>query len=264
MEQEQLDEFRTRFGEYVERFYGDDPYVNSNLKSKQEHTHRTCTEMLYLAGELALTANQKRIAETIALFHDIGRFPQFTRYRTYIDTKSENHCLLALKVLEETRVLEPVTEEERILIERAIEYHGRRELPDDLDSQCLLFSRMIRDADKLDVFYVCIDNYNRYAENPDDFALEIELPDEPYISPGVLEAVMTGNLVDYSDLRTLNDMKLLQIGWVYNVNFTAALRRIKQRRFIETLFAFLPSSKDIEKIKEKIYAYIDFRIEQDA
>jgi len=264
METEQLEKFKVWFGEHVAGFYGDDPYVNANLKLKEDHTRRTCTEMLYLAEELALPENQKRIAEVIALFHDIGRFTQFVKYRTYNDPRSENHCLLGLDVLRQTNVLEPVAAEERELIERAVEYHGIRELPDDLDGQCLLFSKMIRDADKLDVFYLTTEAYARYAENPGELELPIELPDEPYCSPGVLEAVLAGRLVDYSELKTLNDMKLLQLGWVYNVNFTATLRRIQKRGFLKTLFGFLPNSEDIENVKEKILAYVDFRIERDA
>ena len=264
MEPEQLEKFKAWFDDYVAGFYGDDPYVNANLKLKEDHTRRTCAEMLYLAEELALPENQKRIADVIALFHDIGRFTQFVKYRTYNDPRSENHCLLGLDVLRQTNVLEPVAAEERELIERAIEYHGLRELPDDLDGQCLLFSKMIRDADKLDIFYLTTEAYAGYAENPDEFELEVELPDEPYCSPGVLEAVLAGRLVDYSELKTLNDMKLFQLGWVYNINFTPTLRRIQQQDFLKTLFGFLPNNEDIERAKEKILAYVDFRIERDA
>jgi len=43
------------------------------LELKEKHCRRTCEEMLYLAGELGLEENKKRLSETIALFHDIGR-----------------------------------------------------------------------------------------------------------------------------------------------------------------------------------------------
>jgi HD-GYP domain-containing protein (c-di-GMP phosphodiesterase class II) len=79
MQQEQLDRLKAWFGEFVARFYGTDAYVNAHLQLKQEHTQRVCQESVYLAGELALDENQKRVAELIALFHDIGRFPQFAQ-----------------------------------------------------------------------------------------------------------------------------------------------------------------------------------------
>jgi len=263
MEQDRIEKFKAWFDDYVGRFYGDDEYVNANLKLKEEHTRRTCEEMLYLAEELGLDANQKRIAEVIALFHDIGRFEQFVRYRTYNDPRSVNHCLLGLEVLRKTKVLEAVSSEERQLIEKAIEYHGCKELPSHLEGESLLFSQLIRDADKVDVLYVVTDYYKQYRDEPEKFMVELEFPDEPAYSPEVVEDVLQGRRVDYARLRTLNDMRLLQLGWVYDVNFRAALKRIRQRRFLEMLIDFLPQVDDIEKVKEKVLGYVDSRIEQE-
>ena len=262
MEQKQLDGFRTWFDDYVAGFYGDDKVINANLKLKEKHSHRTCEEMLYLAGELGLEENQKRLSETIALFHDIGRFEQFVKYRTYSDVRSVDHCRLGLEILQRTEVLDGIDRQEKQLIEKAIEYHGRKELPPDLNDQCLLFSKLIRDADKIDALYVVTEYYKQYRNNPQGFKLDLELPDEPGYSSEVIEELLCGRCVDYSRLRTLNDLKLCFLGWVYDVNFTSTLKRIKQRKFLEKLLDFLPGTEDIERVKGKIFAYVDFRIEQ--
>jgi hypothetical protein len=262
MEQQQLEKYREWFDDYVAGFYGDDAYVNANLKLKEDHSRRTCNEMRYLADELSLSDNQRRIAELIALLHDIGRFRQFVKYGTYNDTRSEDHCLLSLKVLRETKVLDGIEKEEKQLIEKAIEYHGQKQLLADLEGECLLFSQLIRDADKLDVFYVVVEGCKQYRENPDEFNLEVEFEDVPQYSKRIVEDILRGQLVDYSGLRTLNDMKLLQLGWVYDVNFTATLKRIRQRRFLEQIIDFLPRTEDIEKVKAKIFEYVDRRIKQ--
>ena len=262
MEQGQLDKLREWFDNYVAGFYGDDVYVNANLKLKEDHSRRTCDEMRYLVEELSLSDNQKRIAELIALFHDIGRFRQFVKYRTYNDSRSIDHCLLSLEVLRETKVLDEIEKEEKQLIEKAIEYHGQKRLPGGLDGECLLFSQLIRDADKLDVFYVVTESCKQYRKNPDEFNLEVEFADVPRYSKQILEDILRGRLVDYSRLRTLNDMKLLQLGWVYDVNFTATLKRIRQRRFLEQIIDFLPRTEDIERVKTKIFEYVDCRIKQ--
>ena len=124
MQKQQLDDFKIWFDNYVAGFYGDDEFINANLKMKHEHSRRTCEEMMYLAEEMNLSDNQKLIAETIALFHDIGRFEQFIRYQTYNDPRSVNHCLLGLDVLHQEKTLDTVEQKERELIEKAIEYHG--------------------------------------------------------------------------------------------------------------------------------------------
>jgi hypothetical protein len=263
VEQEQLKKFREWFDDYAAGFYGEDESINANLKLKEEHSRRVCEEMRYLAEELGLTENQKRIANAIALLHDVGRFEQFVKYRTYNDSRSVNHCLLGVEVLCREKVLEQVDGREKDLIEKAIEYHGLIELPSGLDGEELLFSRLIRDADKLDVFYVVTEYYQQYRDNPKEFMLEMEFPDEPTYSNAVVERIVCGRLIDYGKLRTVNDMKLCQLGWVYDVNFTVTLRRIKQRGFLEKIFDFLPESRDINKVRGKIFEYVDSRIEQD-
>jgi hypothetical protein len=263
MEQELLEKFRTWFDDYVTGFFSEDEYVNSNLKMKQLHSRRTCSVTRELVDELELDANQKRIAETIALFHDIGRFEQFVRYKTYNDARSVNHCQLGLQVLRETNVLAPLDRAEREFIEKAIEYHGRKELPSDLDDQCLLFSKVIRDADKVDVLYIITEYHRHYRDCRGDFMLEtllLELPDEPEYSPRIVAGLLNGRRIDHKELRTMNDMRLLLIGWVYDVNFAATLKQIREHGFLDVLFDFLPKTCDIESVRRIISRYVDSRI----
>lgn len=263
MEQEQLKKFRVWFDNYVAGFYGDDESVNANLKLKEAHSWRVCKEMKYLTKELGLTENQRRIADVIALFHDIGRFEQFIKYRTYCDHRSVNHCILGVKVLRREKLLEGVEEYEKELIEKAIEYHGLIEVPSGLEEEQLLFSKLIRDADKLDIFYVVLGYYKQYRDEPEKFVLELDYPDKPGYSAEVIGQLLDGQRIDYSKLKTLTDAKLCQLGWVYDVNFPATFRRIKHCRFLEKTFDFLPENGDINKVREKILGYVDLRIKQD-
>ena len=260
---EQIEKFRSWFDQYAATFYGDDEFVNANLKMKECHSHRTCNEMLYLAESLNLSQDQRRIAETVALFHDVGRFKQFTKYRTYNDLRSVDHGQLALEVLAENATLESLEPAERSIIEKAIELHGIKQLPENLTGDTLLMAKLIRDADKLDIYNVVIDGYRRYRENPDSFELEMEFANEPTCSPEVISDVLTGRRVEYAKIKTWNDAKILQLGWVYDVNFAATLKRIKQRQFLQAIFEFLPEVPEIAKLKTTIYKYVDSRIEKE-
>jgi hypothetical protein len=260
MNKEQLTKYKAWFDKFIAGFYCDNEYINANIKLKEEHTGRVCSEMLYLADELYLTDDKRLLAETIALFHDVGRFPQFAKYQTYVDPKSINHCLLGVEVLQKEKVLAELPENERQIIETAIRYHGEKELPNNLTGDTLLLSKMIRDADKLDIFNVIINAYIQRRDDPDSFRLEVEMPDEPRCTPQVLDAILTGGRIDYRALRTMNDMKLCVLGWVYDVNFVPTLLRLKERRYLETIFSFLPDTPDIRKAREKIFAYVDSRL----
>ena len=258
-----MENFKVWFDDYVAGFYGNDDFVNEHLKLKEEHSRRVCQEMQFLANELELSENRQRIAEAIALFHDIGRFKQFVKYRTYSDILSTNHCTMGLEVLAETNVLDKVEKQEKDIIEKAIECHGMKDLPSDMNGECLLFTKLIRDADKLDVFYVAIEYYSHYKKTQEKYLLGLEVPDKPGYTPEMVDAVLQKKQIDYHQVRTLDDMKLLQLAWVYDVNFIATLKRIKQRGFIEILAGFLPQTADMQRVKEEILSYIDFRIEKD-
>jgi hypothetical protein len=261
-EPEQLDSFRRWFDIYTSRFFGEDEYINMHLRLKREHTRRTCEEIVFLAGQLALDEQQKRTAETVALFHDVGRFPQFAEYRTYNDARSVDHSRLSVAVLREEGVLGVLRREERQWIETAIEHHGRKSLPGGLTGQALLFAKLIRDADKLDILRIVVQVYQHRRDHPDGLSFESELPDEPRFSPEVLEAVLHGQLVEYTRLRTLNDMVLCQLGWVYDMNFAATLARLHERGLLQQLLGLLPAAPDIDRLRDKLLTYIDTRIHE--
>jgi len=262
MQEKQLEFFKTWFHDYVRGFYGDDDYINANLKLKEDHTYRVCLETTYLAERLGFEENDCLIAQTIALLHDVGRFEQFIKYGTYNDPRSINHCALALDVLRQNNVLDGLDRREKEIIKTAIELHGSKALPSNLDRDIALFAKLIRDADKIDVYRVLIDCYKKYMANPDRFNLELEFPDEPYYSPHVVEAILECQLIDYSELRTLNDMKLLQLGWVFDVNFPETLARIRQRQFLEQIFAMLPRTKEIIKVGKRVFNYVNNRLDR--
>ncbi len=276
MNKEQLDKIRVWFDGFAAGFYshkgrltperdtlrwaGDEEYINSNLKLKEDHSRRVCEETLFLADELGLDENKRLLAETIALLHDVGRFPQFIKYRTYNDPRSVNHCKLAVDTLKEHKVLDALEPGERQIILDAIEYHGRKQIPANLDEETMFFCRLIRDADKLDIYRVVIEAYIKQRDDPGNFMFELELPDEPRCTPEIIEAVLNGEHIDYAKLQTWNDLKLINLAWVYDVNFIPTFKRIKERRAIETIIGLLPDTPDIRKVRDKVISYLDERI----
>jgi hypothetical protein len=262
MEQGQLDNLKEWFDTYVAGFYGEDEFVNTNIELKDKHSRAVCEEMAWLTDRLGLSENQKRIAEAVGLLHDVGRFEQFKKHRTYNDARSCNHSLLGVGVVCEEKILDGLDENERRYIETAIKHHGDKELPEELDSETLLYCRLIRDADKIDIYRVVVEYYEQYRKDPQSFKLEIELPDEPWYSDEVVQRVLNGERIDYRVLKTWNDCKLIQLSWVYDVNFAPTLERIKRRGFLEKLIDFLPINEDIGRVRRKVLEYVDSRISQ--
>ena len=261
--EQEVARLRERFLAYARSFYADDPDSDPDLRDaidlKIEHTLRVCEESRYISAALGLAAEARHFAEVAALFHDVGRFPQYARYHTFSDRKSEDHAALGVRVLREQGFLSALGPAEALLL-RVIGYHNRLALPDDETPACLFFARLLRDADKLDIYRVVTDYYRR-PETEGNGWVAWELPDTPGVSKAVCDDLMAERAVHKDRLRNLNDFKLLQVGWVYDINFAPALRRLCERGYLKMLRDVLPDSPRIATIFEKVGAYVAKRME---
>lgn len=256
MQEQEFKKLKGWFTQYCRSFYSADQADQKNVVLKEEHTYNVRRNILEIARGLALEAHLIGLAEIIALFHDVGRFPQYKRYKTFRDSISTNHAALGSTVLIENNVLRNVPADEREIILRAVALHNVFTVPDKLDDQTLLFVKMIRDADKLDIWRVFIE----YYAQPDEdraHAVGLGLPDIPDYSPEVLSSLLRKEMVHLSSLRTLNDFKLLQLAWIFDLNFTRSLQLVLERGYIEKIAASLPHTGDIARAVDSIRDYVD-------
>ena len=61
---------------------------------------------MLIGKELNLKEKDLILAQTMALLHDIGRFEQYAKYRTFVDKDSVNHAELSVKVIDSNNILE--------------------------------------------------------------------------------------------------------------------------------------------------------------
>jgi hypothetical protein len=61
-------------------------------------------------------------------------------------------------------------------------------------------------------------------------------------------------------MRNLNDFKLLQMGWVYDVNYVPTLRLVRRRRYLEKLRDSLPEGELRERVYEVVRNVLEERI----
>lgn len=246
MNQSQLDALHTWFDSYVEPFLDTDREGAGNIQLKIVHTRKVCEAMGLICTGEGLSAEDTRTALAIALLHDVGRFPQYRRWRTFRDSDSDNHARLAIDVIRAEKLLDELDPGERLLIEEAVRFHNLLEIPDQVQSPSRLFINLIRDADKLDIWRV-------FAEllslPPDQRASAAtlgfsDLPEQ--VSEECVKTLANGSIVRLDNVRTLNDFKLLQISWVYDLNCATARRMVLERGHIPALAASLPKRDDID------------------
>jgi len=244
---------------YVSGYFTENSGDNYAYRLKAHHTYRVCGNIALLSGKLDLSPEDVLLAKTMALFHDLGRFRQYREYGTFNDRISQNHAALSVAELADNDVLSICRQSEAGLITRAIAHHNAAALTENRDERTLFFMRLLRDADKLDIWKVFCDYYRRRHEQPDispNQTIELGLPDLPACSPAVVAALGEGRYARIEDLKTLNDFKLLQISWVYDLNFQPSFQVLRKRGYLEQIAAEVPQTTEIGRGVGKSLAYV--------
>jgi hypothetical protein len=130
------------------------------------------------------------------------------------------------------------------MITRGVVLHNVLALPASLDDESAFYLRLVRDADKLDIWRVFLEFY-RLPENERASAVSLGFPDLPGCSPEIIPAIRRGELVRLEWVKSINDFKLLQLSWVYDLNFPASFRMLDERNYLSALAATLPPGDDI-------------------
>ena len=238
-----------------------DSFILNNNKNKppfllkQEHTKRVCYEITRLADKLLMSQEDIMLAEAAALLHDIGRFRQYKEYDTFLDSASVNHAKLGYKVIKDENMLEFCNEKEETLLLNAVLFHNVFALPKKIDKESIFLLKLLRDADKLDIWKVMADHYSSLDQANNQF-INLGLKDNGNFSQEVLDSVLNGKVVKNNLVKVLNDFKLFQISWVFGLNFPESINRIQEKGCLENIFATLPKSKGIEKAVEYVKVYI--------
>jgi putative nucleotidyltransferase with HDIG domain len=261
MDRHELNDLKRWFTDYCRSFCSSNREDQRNIALKEEHTHNVCENIVQIARGLSLDDDRVVLAEAIALYHDIGRFPQYQKFKTFKDSISVNHAVLGAKVLIENNVLQGLPKHEQDIITRSVALHNVYSIPGGLDQEMLFFLKLVRDADKLDIWRVAIEYYGQPDEGKAS-AVGLGLPDVPGYSPEVLTALKNEQMVQMSTLKTLNDFMLLQLAWIYDINFVDSLRIVESRGDVDKIAAMLPETSEIKQTVDRVREYVDRRVRE--
>lgn len=238
------------FHDYVKSFYTNDAEVQRAMLMKEEHTSYVRDVARLLALHLKFSPHDATLAEIMGVLHDVGRFRQFTVYKTFNDAQSCDHAEMGLRVMDDEQLLDGFPDDDASLIRFAIQNHNKKVIAPAPSERALLFAKLLRDADKLDIYRVL-----------EPF---IGPPDGTGVSPDFRTRFVSGEQVDYTLIRTQDDRKLVRLMWVYDVNFVWTLRRIVERGYIEKIIDNLPHGDDeIKKGIVRLRAYVEQRLKED-
>lgn len=234
------------FDEYVGSFTDCAGKLAPMLALKLAHSRRVSADAAGIGRNLGFAEGDVRTAKTLGLLHDVGRFSQFADYKTLRDDHSVNHGHRGVEVMGKCTVLADCSPGDRRRIMAGIKHHNRLHLPGGLRHDSMQFVKIARDADKLDIFFVLYRAWKNgdLRRNP-DIALRIQI-DGP-VGSRALDEIKTRRTVSYQNVKSLADFFLLQLSWVYRLNFRHSYRRLIERAVIDRLAEVLPPAAEIKR-----------------
>lgn len=247
------------FSEYVK------PYDISNpkIELKVKHTFKTVEIAKKIAKDLELTEEQTKLAELISLLHDIGRFEQVRIYNTFKDKDSIDHANLGIKILFEDNVIRNFIQDKKYddIIYKAIKNHNKFKIEDGLTKEELLQARIVRDADKTDIFRVFtqdIEKNNNVLYNYREIAKQT-------VSHKIMEKFEKYEQANRNEFNKGIDDYINIISFIFDYNYITGLQIIQTNQYIERIMRpiciYEETKEQMQKIIKIANTYIKERIE---
>ncbi len=246
--------FESIFNNYCHYFTKFADQSDPNLKLKKEHSLRVAHEAWRLAQNEKFSARLIYLTRLAGLFHDIGRFEQYIRFKTFRDSDSVDHARLGFKILTRQGLLDSLSIMDSRCVRLAVLFHSKMVIPSGLPADISLTARALRDADKLDIFPVLISHLAPGVANNSVVTLGLEQSEK--ITPEIFDQVSSGRLGEYSRMRYLNDFKLLICSWAYDLNFSHSRRMVLHRRYIQAVFSLLPKRTELKELQDRILDHL--------
>jgi hypothetical protein len=246
------------FEEYTSRVHCQDAEIEANIRLKLAHTYRVCENITVIAGSLGLNGDDLVLAQAIALLHDVGRFEQLQGFGSFDDRMTLDHAMLGLKVINCSKILCSLPKRERNLIRKSIWHHNKYMIPATEDGGVAFFSKLIRDADKLDILGIMTEHLKRRDQHPNR-ALDFGLADGLRLTKEAVSDIMQGKMVSIAVMKTLGDLRLLYLSWIFDINFPITLALIKEKGYLERMLADLSMEPEIIPVRAFLQAYLEKR-----
>lgn len=238
-------DLKTRFHEYVDSFRDIDRKLHPMLFLKYLHSQRVADEARGLAVDLGWQEREILLAEIIGLFHDVGRFSQYQEYQTYFDPKSVDHGCRGFQVLEKSGWFACFSSQETNLILESVRLHNCHQLPGNLPSDLQRFVNLVRDADKLDIFFV-LNNAIEKGTLKNDPGIIWDLPRDIPPSQLIIKDLQNRRQARYENVKSQADFCLLQLCWIYDLNYLPTIRKVADREIVDRIVRTLPVSDELE------------------
>lgn len=229
------------FDSYTKQF----DMTNRITVLKYNHSYRVSKLSNMLASSLNLNNQDVYLAILIGLIHDIGRFEQIKKFDTLSDIGTMDHADFGAYLLFDEGLITKFTKDISVypIIGECVAGHNKYSLKKLDDERTLTQLKLIRDADKIDIF-------NIWA-NLD----ELDISSSGEISMEVREEFFDDEQIHNEYKKTDADKVVGTLSYLYDINFIPSYKYISDNNMIWNLYERL-DCKDKNKFVE-YFIHID-------
>lgn len=226
------------FEEYMNNYDRSNHLINS----KYVHTYQIVELMAELAFRLGLEKEKIELAKVIGLLHDIGRFEQIRKFDIIDDLQTNtDHAKESCIYLFDNKYIRNFIEDSKYdsIIKKAIHNHNKLEIEEGLTKEELLFSKMIRDMDKVDIFRVLAIDFERFFKASE-------------VSEEVLREFQKESTIPNELIKTNSDSTLSTLSFIFDINFNESFDILVEKDNFDLFLSMVEVSEDSERLWKKI------------
>lgn len=253
-----LENCKEEFLKYTEQFN----LENESIKRKQLHSLRVMEESKKVAEALNLNKEEIELASLIGLLHDIGRFEQYNRNSGYLNEMLLDHAKLGIEVLEKNDYIKKYIDNEHYIsiIYEAIKNHNKYKIEEGLNDEELLFAKIVRDADKLDILYEGVEIYwntQREKESVENSKISVKIEQQFKVERVVKKLG--------SERNDTVDGLLILLSYIYDINFKETLQIVDKENYVDRIlkrfdFKEEKTKEQIENLRKILLRYIKLKL----
>lgn len=235
--------------------------IDKRIERKVYHTFRVEELSEKIAKFLKMNEEEIKLAKLIGLLHDIARFEQYTRYKTFDDPKSIDHGNLGVEILKKDNYIRKYIKTDLYdeIIIKAIANHNKYSIEENLTAKEEMYCKIIRDADKLDIMYqATCESWKEQINNIEKQAITLE----------ALEQFVSNQIVDKKYINHDIDRVVVVMGFIYDFNFIGSYKIIKENNYIDKIidrfnFKMEETKEQMELIRKTVKEYIDNKVKEE-
>ena len=232
-----------------------DPYkkYGEKIELKIKHTFRVQALCGDIAKSIKLTEEEVELAKLCGLLHDIARFEQWKRYKSYNDLKTIDHGDLGVEILTKNNFINRFTNKNKDTILRAVKYHNKYRVPNSLSINNKLYTNITRDADKIDILYLFV------------IGGLVTTTNNTKMSTKVYNSLLNKELIKKKDTKTMADEIAIRLGFVFDLNFKKSYEIIKEKNYLNDMIDIQikeAENKELIKQLEDLRVFLNNYIEE--